>query len=168
MIIRALKDKDAEKYTRFFIRGVTEHPQYFRSAPCDFESGISLHVEETANSTTFLAFEEEKSVEKWLGIVTVVREQGCAKRRHIAWIIRMYVAQEATGKGVGRQLLQSAIAKARLFPEVTQINLTVVESNLNAKHLYISEGFQTFSREENAVQNEDGTWGTEEAMVLVL
>lgn len=55
------------------------------------------------------------------------------------------------GRGVGRSLLRALIAHAESLPGIEQLNLTVVDGNLGAIHLYQSEGFVSFGREERAL-----------------
>ena len=97
---------------------------------------------------------------EWLGVVSVEREPGREKRRHVAWLVRMYVSQSAAGKGIGRALLRAGIQRARRMPGIAKLNLTVAASNERAVRLYESEGFRTFSRETDAFRN--GTQSVEE------
>jgi ribosomal protein S18 acetylase RimI-like enzyme len=97
---------------------------------------------------------------QWLGVVSVEREMGREKRRHIAWLVRMYVTQAAAGKGIGRALLLAGIEGARHMPGIAKLNLTVAASNARAIALYESAGFRVFSREADAFRN--GAQGNEE------
>jgi ribosomal protein S18 acetylase RimI-like enzyme len=65
----------------------------------------------------------------------------------------MYVAQPATGRGIGRTLLRAAIAKAREWEGVAKLNLTVAAHNEAALALYRSEGFEIFSQEADAFRD---------------
>jgi ribosomal protein S18 acetylase RimI-like enzyme len=58
-----------------------------------------------------------------------------------AGILGVGVAREWRGKGVGRRLIEAAIAKARTRPGFCRIELLVVERNAGAIHLYESLGF---------------------------
>jgi ribosomal protein S18 acetylase RimI-like enzyme len=83
----------------------------------------------------------------------VERESGRAKRRHIAWVLRMYVSADAAGAGIGRKLLERAVARARELPGVHKLNLTVAAHNERAVGLYRSVGFREFAREEDAFRD---------------
>ena len=67
----------------------------------------------------------------------------------------MYVPQELRGKGIGKALLQAAIAYAKTLPGLEQINLSVVLTNKEARHLFISLGFETYGLERQALKLHD-------------
>ena len=72
------------------------------------------------------------------------------KLRHKAFIWGMYVTPEHRRHGLGRRLLEAALAQARELPGLRQINLEVVTSNRAAYTLYESCGFETFGVERDA------------------
>jgi ribosomal protein S18 acetylase RimI-like enzyme len=160
--LRALNAGDAPAYNEFFRRGALEHPDTLRISPADIAAAPfkTAHGDE---GTTFVA-EDERGI--WHGVVTLEREQGREKRRHIAWVLRMYVAADHAGDGVGRRLLRAAIARARELPGVAKVNLTVAAENPRAVRLYESEGFRTIAREDDAFR--DPTPRTELTMSLTL
>ena len=145
--LRALAAADAAAYNDFFRSGVLAHPDTLRISPADI-AARPFTTAHGSEGTTFVAQSEAGS---WLGVVTVEREPGREKRRHIAWILRMYVA--ASGVGVGRKLLRAAIARARELPDVAKLNLTVAAHNVRAVGLYESEGFRSIAREEDAFRD---------------
>jgi ribosomal protein S18 acetylase RimI-like enzyme len=147
--IRALTQADAGAYNAFFERGVQAHPDTLRIAPEDFATA-PFSTTPTADALTLAAVRDDGT---WLGVVTVEREGGRAKRRHVAWILRMYVAAEHVGKGVGRALLRTALERAAVIPGVAKVNLTVAAHNDAAVALYRSEGFEPFAREEDAFRD---------------
>jgi ribosomal protein S18 acetylase RimI-like enzyme len=73
-----------------------------------------------------------------------------AKSRHKAVIWGMYVAPEARGHGVGRALLDRAVAEAKTWPNVARLVLSVVERGTAARALYRSVGFTPYAREVDA------------------
>jgi ribosomal protein S18 acetylase RimI-like enzyme len=99
-------------------------------------------------------------------VVTIEREPGRQKRRHLAWVLRMYVSADSAGRGVGRALLAAALERARALPGVEKVNLTVAEHNARAVALYESVGFRRFAREEDAFR--DALPRTELTMALRL
>jgi len=147
--IRALTEADGPSYNAFFARGVQAHPNTLRIAPEDF-AAVPFSTTPTNDAVTFAAVRDDGT---WLGVVTVEREGGRAKRRHIAWILRMYVAAEHMGKGIGRALLRTALERAAVMPGVAKVNLTVAAHNDSAIALYTSEGFEPFAREEDAFRD---------------
>lgn len=149
--LRALGPLDAGAYNEFFGRGAAEHPDTLRISPAD----IAQAPFGTSHGPEGSSFVAEDGRGNWLGVVTVARELGRQKRRHIAWILRMYVAAESAGKGVGRALLGAALARARELPGIEKVNLTVAAHNARAIGLYESVGFEVFSRETDAFRDDE-------------
>lgn len=160
--LRALDASDAPTYNEFFRQGALAHPDTLRISPSDI-AAAPFKTAHASEGSTFVA-EDERGA--WYGVVTLEREQGREKRRHIAWVLRMYVAAGHAGAGVGRRLLRAAIARARELPGVAKVNLTVAAENAHAVALYESEGFRTIAREEDAFR--DPTPRTELTMTLRL
>ncbi len=158
--LRALDASDAERYNEFFRQGAVAHPDTLRISPADI-AAAPFKTDHGAEGTTFVA---QGPTGQWLGVVTVEREQGREKRRHIAWVLRMYVAE--SGGGVGRLLLRAARVRARELSGVSKLNLTVAAHNSRAVGLYESEGFRSIAREEDAFR--DPTPRTELTMTLTL
>ena len=79
----------------------------------------------------------------------------------------MYVTPEMRGKGVAKSLMHEAIDKARTLEGIEQIYLTVVSSNVAAKKLYTSLGFEVYGTEKRALKIEQ-TYLDEDLMVLFL
>jgi ribosomal protein S18 acetylase RimI-like enzyme len=147
--VRVLEASDALSYNEFFRQGTLAHPDTLRITAGDI-AAAPFKTDHGPAGTTFVA---EGTAGNWLGVVTLEREQGREKRRHIAWILRMYVTQSSAGAGVGRALLQAAIGRARELPGVEKVNLTVAAHNARAIGLYESVGFRTFGREEDAFRD---------------
>ena len=160
--IVALGAGDASAYNAFLSEGVVAHPDTLRISAADIVRW-PFSTDATDENVTFAATDAESA---WLGVVTVEREGGRDKRRHIAWIVRMVVDDRASGKGVGRALLRAAVARARAMPGVAKVNLTVAAHNTHALHLYASEGFREFAREPDAFR--DPTSREELSMSLAL
>lgn len=141
--------EDAPAYNAFLRRGIAAHPDTLRIAIDDIDRA-PFSTEPSADGQTFVACASDA---RWLGVVTIERERGRHKRRHIAWIVRMYVDADHAGSGIGRRLLQAAIAHARGLAGVDKLNLTVAAHNLAAIQLYTSEGFREFAREDDAFRS---------------
>lgn len=149
--VEALGTEDAATYNAFFSAGAAVHSDTLRISPADI-AAAPFRTEHGAEGTTFVA---KDASSRWLGVVTIERETGREKRRHIAWILRMYVSGESAGKGVGRKLLQAALARARELPGVQKLNLTVAAHNARAVGLYESVGFRSFGREADAFRDRE-------------
>jgi ribosomal protein S18 acetylase RimI-like enzyme len=149
LTVRALTVSEAVRYNAFFAEGARAHPDTLRIAPEDIEAS-PFSTAESEDGATFVA---EAGDGTWLGVGTVERERGRMKRRHVAWIVRMYVIAEAAGRGVGRAILRHAMERARSMVGVSKVNLTVAAHNAAAIHLYESVGFREFAREEDAFRD---------------
>lgn len=136
-------------YNAFLSEGCLRHPDTLRIAPADI-AAAPFALLDSSESCTLVALAEAG---EWLGVGTVEREQGRAKRRHIAWILRMYVA--VPGRGIGRALLEQLKARATGMVGVTKLNLTVAAHNAAAVGLYRSVGFVEFAREPDAFRAGD-------------
>jgi ribosomal protein S18 acetylase RimI-like enzyme len=147
--LRTLEPSDAAAYNAFLRQGVLAHPDTLRISPADIDAA-PFKTPNTAEGCTLAALTPNGD---WLGVVTVERESGREKRRHIAWIYRMYVAASAAGQGLGRALMAAAIGRAEQLPGVTKLNLTVAAHNLRAVALYEAAGFVPFSREPDAFRD---------------
>jgi RimJ/RimL family protein N-acetyltransferase len=89
------------------------------------------------------------------------------KARHRAMIWGMFVAPAARGRGVGAAILQAAIDRARSWPGIVQVHLSVTETSEDAGRLYRSMGFRPWGVEPRALHWE-GRFVAEHHMVLDL
>ncbi len=160
--VQPLGADDATAYNAFFSKGAEQHPDTLRISPADV-AATPFTTRESDEGVTLVARDAQGI---WLGVVTVEREAGREKRRHLAWILRMYVTSERAGRGVGRALLGAALERARQIPGVAKVNLTVAEQNERAVRLYESVGFRAFAREVDAFR--DSAPRTELTMALPL
>ncbi|MGE3166236.1 MAG: GNAT family N-acetyltransferase [Planctomycetota bacterium] len=78
------------------------------------------------------------------------------KTRHKAVLIGMYVKPTARSAGVGRLLVDTALAHVARCPEVRVITLTVTHGNVAAESLYRSVGFEPFGLEPDAMRGSRG------------
>ena len=99
-----------------------------------------------------------------VGLAGCFRMDG-RKNAHKSLIWGMYVAPEARGHGTGRALLEAAIARARAWSGVEQVQLAVMTSNAPARALYRAAGFEVFGLERRALRVGD-RYVDEEHMVL--
>ncbi|MCD8502343.1 MAG: GNAT family N-acetyltransferase [Bacillaceae bacterium] len=166
MEIRQLTPSDAEIY--FSIR-----LEALRTSPYAFASSYEEEKNETAekyknrfetpkNTFTFGAFDESHLV----GVVTLVKEK-LLKLSHRANIVAMYIKPQKRGYGIGKDLISKVIEKAYNLEGIEQIYLSVVTTNVPAKMLYTSMGFEVFGKEKRALKL-GHTYYDEEHMVLFL
>jgi ribosomal protein S18 acetylase RimI-like enzyme len=169
MDIRKLRETDAEAFWNIRLRALRDNPESFGASYEEIlERGIAgvaqgLRKRPSApEGVTFGAFEGTTLV----GIAGFRQEEE-AKKRHKGVIWGMYVPQELRGKGIGKALLQAAIAYAKTLPGLEQINLSVVLTSKEARHLFISLGFETYGLERRALKLQD-RYFDQELMVLRL
>jgi ribosomal protein S18 acetylase RimI-like enzyme len=153
MDVRILTEKDAEAFWNIRLRALRDNPESFGATFEEFlERGIAgvtqgLRKKTTSpDDVTFGAF--ERTI---VGIAGFRREEE-AKRHHKAVIWGMYVPREARGKGIGKALLEAAIAYAKTLPDLEQINLSVVLTSREARGLFISLGFEPYGLERHALK----------------
>ena len=157
MEVRILTEADAEAFWNIRLRALRDDPESFGSSYEEIlERGIagatqSLRKRDTApDDVTFGAFDGETLV----GIAGFRRGEE-VKKRHKGVIWGMYVPREMRGKGIGKALLEAAIAHAKTLPQLEQINLSVVLTSREARHLFISLGFETYGLERRALKLRD-------------
>ncbi len=157
MEVRILTDADAEAFWNIRLRALREDPESFGSSYEEMlERGIAgvtqgLRAKDVASDdATFGAFDGKQLV----GIAALRREPAI-KMRHKATIWGMYVPRELRKEGIGKALLQAAIEYAKTLPGLEQINLAVVLTSREARHLFISLGFETYGLERRALKLHD-------------
>ncbi|MFL5698173.1 MAG: GNAT family N-acetyltransferase [Ktedonobacteraceae bacterium] len=157
MDVRILTEADGEAFWNIRLRALRDDPESFGSSYEEIlERGIagatqSLRKRDTSpDDVTFGAFEGGTLV----GIAGFRREEE-VKKRHKGVIWGMYVPREMRGKGIGKALLQAAIAYAKTLRQLEQINLAVVLTSKEARQLFISLGFEPYGLERHALKLHD-------------
>lgn len=115
-----------------------------------------------ATNSLFLVAEDDGRI---VGQLTL---QGGKRRnvRHSA-TLGITVGREHRGQGVGRRLMEHAIAWARAGRVVTRIELNVFVRNTNAVRLYESCGFVVEGRRRRSIRR-DGEYVDDLLMALLL
>ena len=152
MEIRALGEADVAIYWPLRLEALRTDPEAFGS---DYEESRQRPLtavaerlrDDGASQFTLGAFDGDRLI----GTVTFQRESR-RKTQHKGWIQGMYVTPSARGRGVGRALMEAAIARARTGPGLEQIQLGVVATNVAAHRLYLSLGFQVYGTEPHALK----------------
>lgn len=163
MEIRELTEADAAPYRALRLRALREDPEGFGTTyeeaaarPLDHTASRLRATAESDDDVTLGAFAGNMLI----GMVTLIREEG-AKDRHKAMIFAMYVAAEERGRGVGRALMEAAIAHARQIAGLEQLHLAAVTTNAPARHLYRALGFVPYGTELRALKQGDHYWDEE-------
>jgi RimJ/RimL family protein N-acetyltransferase len=143
MPARPLTPDEAHLYVAIRREMLADSPWAFGSSPsqdrrCDPDSlRASLAEPEYAILAAFTAPPAEPAL---LAVAGVIRDPAL-KRRHIAGIFGVYVTPTARGRGLGRDVVSAAIATARTWPGVEQVQLSVSNNAPAARALYDSLGF---------------------------
>lgn len=150
MQIRSLQLADAPAYRAFRLRGLREHPDAFTSG---FEEENLRPLADTerrlAASTTeklWGAF-AGGAMAGMVGLSCETR----AKNRHKAALVGLYVADDFTGRGLGRALVQTVLQEAGACG-IELVILTVTDGNRAACRLYEKAGFTAFGMEPDAIR----------------
>jgi ribosomal protein S18 acetylase RimI-like enzyme len=136
---------------------------------------ISFDEEKANGSTHFLkslshkgndraifgAFEGQEII----GTIGVYKEDH-HKISHKATIWGMHVDEDHRGKGIGRQLVDTALKFAKKDMAVISVSLSVESNNQAAKKLYLAKGFKCWGVEPRAMNN-DGLLLDEDHMVIL-
>lgn len=148
MKIEQLAPADATAYQKLRLFALQESPTAFGSSYAEEKDRPLSVVEERLadkNNSIFGAIDENGQL---VGIVTL-RRVPRLKTGHKAHIFAMYVAPAHRRQGIGRKLLQTAIARAREHG-LSQLSLSVTNTNDAAIQLYESVGFERFGLEKKA------------------
>jgi ribosomal protein S18 acetylase RimI-like enzyme len=149
--IRNLKSGDSGLYRALMLRGYSEHDHAFTST---FEERATKPPEwwsrrlQDPTTITIGAFDAGDAL---IGTVRLEAFQR-GRERHKIHLAAMYVMRDYAGKGVGRKLVDEALAEARKMNGIEIMSLTVTADNLPAVRLYAKVGFQEFGREPRAVK----------------
>jgi RimJ/RimL family protein N-acetyltransferase len=166
MELRTIDSSDAAAFKALRLAALHECPTAFSSS---YEEECDTPLAEAARSLTadrdraiFGAFDGDDLV------ATVgLQREGRRKLAHKAIIWGVYVAPSFRGRGVGRLLLERALAHARSMPDLLQVTLGVNTMNTAAIALYESVGFEQFGLERGFLRV-DGVLYDELHMVLSL
>lgn len=165
MKIRFLTGLDSASYKSLRLEALHNNPEAFSSSYEEEEkmpiqqTELKLNTEYTHTIGAFIK-------EDLIGIATLVVETK-KKILHRATIVAVYVHQDYRNAGIGKKIVTELIKKAKSMMRIEQIYLTVTASNLPAKQLYQSIGFETYGIEKRALRIED-TYFDDELMVLYI
>ncbi|WP_025858673.1 GNAT family N-acetyltransferase [Pseudomonas sp. CHM02] len=150
MIIRTLGADDAEAYRALMLEAYGAYPQAFTSSVAERAAmPLSWWQKRLDNPLDRLlgGFHRDELA----GIVGLAFEPR-EKARHKVTLFGMYVTQAYQQNGLGRQLVEAALAEARQHPRLKVIQLTVTAGNDAAFALYQRCGFIQYGLEPLAVR----------------
>jgi len=153
IVIRRLGVADAEDYRAFRLTALRETPTAFTSSFVEENSKplsatvARLAAFEPGPGALIGAFNPTGELIGSAGLDIPGRRQ----ERHKATLFGMAVLGTATGRGVGRVLVQRILQIAKADEKLYQVALTVSEHNEPARRLYTSCGFAVWGREPRAV-----------------
>jgi ribosomal protein S18 acetylase RimI-like enzyme len=167
-IIRLLTEADASQAYELRLQALQESPEAFGSTYAEtvrrgLESYRQRLLQPLTETFTLGAYASGRLV----GMVAFFRDTG-DKDRHKGYIVGMYVEPQSRGQGIGRALVAEAIARARQVPDVVQLQLAVVTSNVAARHLYQALGFVAYGLEPRALRLGEDQYWDEQLMILRL
>jgi ribosomal protein S18 acetylase RimI-like enzyme len=152
LLVRRLAPPDAAAYRALMLGGYAGDPEAFTATvgeraalPLAFWEA-RLACGDTADEVVFGALADGQLVGA-LGLAFERRP----KLRHKARLFGMYVAPQARRRGLGRLLVEAALAAARGRGGIVQVRLTVTDGNPAPQGLYARCGFRTFGSEPLAV-----------------
>ncbi|MBD8147061.1 GNAT family N-acetyltransferase [Pseudomonas fluorescens] len=149
-MIRQLLSNDAQAYRALMLEAYEAYPQAFTSSVAERAAmPLSWWEKRLDNPLDRLlgAFEDGRLA----GIVGLAFEPR-EKARHKVTLFGMYVTQPYQHRGLGRQLVEAALAQARRHPRLQLIQLTVTAGNDAALALYQRCGFIQYGLEPLAVR----------------
>ncbi|WP_455930453.1 N-acetyltransferase family protein [Pseudomonas fluorescens] len=150
MLIRKLGANDAEAYRALMLEAYGAYPQAFTSSVAErARMPLSWWEKRIESPLDYLLGAFEGSV--LAGIVGLAFEPR-EKARHKVTLFGMYVTEAYQRKGLGHQLVESALDAARRQPGVKLIQLTVTAGNDAAFALYQRCGFIQYGLEPLAVR----------------
>lgn len=164
-MIRLLEHGDVDAFVELRRRALLDSPLAFAASPADdfaaSAEAVRVQLAQAPEWVIVGAFEPVL-----VGAVGLFRDRH-VKAAHKAHIWGMYVESSSRGRGLGRALLDAAIAHARGLAGVNVVRLGVSEKASEARRLYERAGFVSWGLEPDAVRH-GGVSAGEHHMLLRL
>jgi ribosomal protein S18 acetylase RimI-like enzyme len=172
--VRALTPDDAAALQALRLAALRESPDAFGSTyEEEADTPLATIAErlrdgEADRSSFILGALDADGGDRLVGLAACFRQRA-RKERHRATVGGMYVAPEVRGRGIGAQLLDAVVVRARArWPELEQLTLTVVPTSAAARALYLSRGFRSFGVAPRALKEGDHRYADLEHLWLPL
>lgn len=165
MNILTISEADVPRYWALRLEALKTNPEAFGS---DYETDQHIPLEQVRERVR--AFHAENfvvaaEIEGQLVAMVGFLRNHRIKTKHKGFIWGVYTSPAVRGKGIGRQLIEETIYRARQMEGLLAIHLTVVASNTKARALYESLGFKAYGLEKRALYV-NGTYYDEILMEL--
>ncbi|TCM70813.1 ribosomal protein S18 acetylase RimI-like enzyme [Acinetobacter calcoaceticus] len=158
--IKHLAAEDVDAYRSIRLMALSQAPDMFGAIyAVEVEQPLQFFIDRLTQSFILGAYQGEQIV----GIVVFQQQRGM-KVAHKAQLYSFFVHPEFRGLGIADQLLKAVIVHAKQC--VSQILLTVLETNHAALRLYQKHGFKEYGVEPRAVKN-GAEYQNEVLMVLL-
>lgn len=170
VIVRRLTPRDAAAYRTLMLDAYTRDAEAFTSTAGE-RQGQPLQwwaeriASDDGTSVAFGAFDDTARSDTTrsdsgaligsAGLEFETRD----KTRHKSLLFGMFVQPEHRGRGIGRALIEAAIAHARARPGSVVMNLALTGGNDAALKLYQSCGFETYGIEPMGLRIDGGYRG---------
>lgn len=157
--IRTLTAADAGRYRELMLEAYTLAADAFTSTAQDRAREPDTWWVSRVADASGLTVSFGAEIEGMLVGTVALEYTSKPKTKHSVLVIGMYVRGSARRLGVGRTLLQTALAHAALRPGVEVVELTVTEGNASAIAMYAATGFQTWGTQPWAIATPSGMKG---------
>lgn len=152
-MIRPLIPDDFELFYNIRLQALQTDPEAFTSTAADWQQRPRPDIEKRFRQSTtspdqFIlgAFVDDEIA----GMLGFQRFAG-PKIRHKGFIWGVFLAPEARGQGLGREMLEFALRMAKGMTDLEIVQISVMAQNIAARTLYESSGFTTYGIEKSAV-----------------
>lgn len=142
IIIRELNEQDTEAFLALKRRGLRTDPDAFVASLEDDASSYPVEVSERLRHASVVSGDMVLGAfaPHLIGIVAITQDKR-TKRQHKADLHGMYIVPEFRGRGLGKTLLATSLARARQMQGLEEIQLIVAGHNHEAVGLYERCGF---------------------------
>src|SRR5256885_877911 len=148
--VRRLVPENAAEFQALRLRGLAETPTAFAASveeeQNDPVADVAQRMRRDGHGFIVGAFIDGRLA----GVVGMHRES-YRKLAHKMYLWGMYVAPEARGRGVARQLIEEALRAGFAIEGIRQVNLGVNARNAAALALYKAMGFTEFGLERGCL-----------------
>ena len=142
--IRRLVPTDSPAYREIRLTSLAEFPASFGASFEEESRRDNSEFEQSTDSSAKTAFVLGAFDDDLLVGICRFQQEGRGKTRHRGSLQSMYVRPACAGRGIGRLLVQQAVAEAFANPAIRVIMLGVVADNAPANRLYESLGFEEY------------------------